>query len=303
MGHEPDSRRSILLALAANVSIALSKGVAAWVTGSGAMLAEAVHSLADTGNQGLLLLGLSRSRRPPSDEYPLGHGKAIYFWSFIVALLLFSVGGVYALFEGLHKWRHPEPLDRPVWAILVLVFSLLAEGGSLRGCLQEIDRERGTLRLFTWFRRTRRSELLVVLGEDLAALVGLGLALTAVVLSLLTGNPRWDALGTLLIGGLLVGVAFLIGREVKGLLLGQGVTEDVRREMLSFLDQRDEVAEVFSLITLHMGPDVMVALKVGMNPGLEKAQELVEAINRCERDFRQRFPQVHWLFFEPDSRN
>ena len=301
MAKKPDSRRSIILALAANMSITVAKAAAAWVTGSGAMLAEAVHSLADTGNQGLLLLGLSRSRRPPSDEYPMGYGKAIYFWSFVVALLLFSIGGVYALLEGVHKWTHPQPLEKPVWAILVLLFSLLAGGASLRGCLQEIGRERGDRRLFTWFRDTRRSELLVVLGEDMAAMTGLGLALGAVVISLLTGDPRWDALGTLLIGVLLVVVAILVGLEVKGLLLGQGVAKEVRHAMLEFLGERAEIAEVYSLLSLHMGADVMVALKVRMDPGLDTAVALVDAINRCERAFRDRFPQVHWLFFEPDN--
>ena len=177
MSNGADSHKSIMFALCANLAIAIAKGVAAVVTGSGAMLAEAVHSLADTGNQGLLLVGLRHAKRPPSPDFPLGYGKAIYTWSFLVAIILFSVGGLFSLYEGFHKLAHPEPLASPWWAVGVLVFAIVAESVSMWGCLREVAKARRGRSLWGWFRASRQSELLVVFGEDLAALIGLVLGL------------------------------------------------------------------------------------------------------------------------------
>ena len=294
-----NSLRSIFWALGANLAIFAAKLAAAVYTGSGAMMAEAIHSLADSGNQLLLLFGLRRARRPPSPDYPLGWGKAVYFWSFVVALILFSMGGVYSDYEGWHKLHHPPELGAPWVGVAVLLFAAVAEGLSLRGCLQEVRKLQGEKSLWRWFRETRHSELLVVFGEDTAALAGLALALAAVAASAITGNPAFDAYGSMAIGALLVFVALMIAVEVKALLIGQGVEPEVRREMLDFLAAQPEVAQVFNLLTLQLGPDVMVAVKARMVPqGSDTA--LIEAINRCERAFRQRFPQVMWLFFEPD---
>lgn len=295
-----DSSKSVVYALLANGAIALAKGAAAAYTLSGAMLAEAIHSLADTGNQLLLLLGLRRARRPPTPDYPLGYGKEIYFWSFIVALLLFSVGGVFSLYEGWHKLHDPQPLNAPWVAITVLAFAVVAESLSLAGCLREINKVRQGRSLWRWFRETRQSELLVVFGEDLAALLGLCFALLAVLVTVVTGNPVYDALGSMAIGGLLILVAILIGAEVKALLVGQGVEPMVKQAMADFLRQHPEVDVVFNLVTLQMGEDVMVAVKARMVPqGTDTA--LVEAINRVEAAMRKAFPQVTWLFFEPDN--
>ena len=189
--------KAILLALGANFVIFLAKLFAALVTGSGAMLAEAVHSLADCGNQGLLLLGIRQAKRPPSDEYPLGWGRALYFWSFLVAILLFSVGGMFSIYEGIHKLTHPEPLRWAWLALGVLMFAIVAEGISMRGCMHEVNKSRGTQNLWTWFRETRSSELLVIFGEDLAALLGLCIAALAVGATMLTGNLLFDAAGTI----------------------------------------------------------------------------------------------------------
>lgn len=297
-----DSTRAILFALGANIAIACSKGVAAFFTGSGAMLAETVHSLADCGNQLLLMLGMKQSRRAPSADYPLGYGKAIYFWSFLVALMLFSVGGMYSIYEGVHKLQHPEPLRQWWWAVGVLVFGIVAESMSMRACLQEVKKARGDRSLWQWFRESRQAELVVIFGEDLAALAGLVLALLAVVLSVLTGDPIWDAIGTLAIGLLLVVVAVFVAVEVKALLIGQSMDPDREQEVRAFIAARPEVARVISLITLQLGNDVMLSVQAEMTPA-DSADALIEAINRVERAVKQRFPEVRWSFFEPDSRS
>ena len=297
-----DSTRAILFALGANFAIACAKGVAAFFTGSGAMLAETVHSLADCGNQLLLMLGMKQARRAPSADYPLGYGKAIYFWSFLVALMLFSVGGMYSIYEGVHKLQHPEPLRQWWWAVAVLVFGIVAEGMSMRACLQEVKKARGDRSLWQWFRESRQAELVVIFGEDLAALAGLVLALLAVVLSVVTGDPIWDAIGTLAIGLLLVVVAVFVAVEVKALLIGQSMDPDREHEVRAFIAARPEVTSVISLITLQLGNDVMLSVQAEMTPA-DSADALIEAINRVERAVKQRFPEVRWSFFEPDSRS
>jgi cation diffusion facilitator family transporter len=263
------------------------------------MLAEAIHSVADSGNQLLLLLGLRRSRRPPSPDYPLGHGKSIYFWSFLVALVLFSMGGLFSIYEGWHKLQHPEQLKAPLVAVAVLLFGIIAESISLWGCMREVNKERHGRRILRWFRESRTSELVVVFGEDVAALLGLTTALLAVALTMVTGNPAYDAIGTLAIGALLLIIAFFIAVEVKALLIGQSVEPHVLREMRAFLDGRAEIQTVFRILTMQLGHDVMVSIKAGLVPtGSERG--LLEAINRVERDFRAAFPATMWLFFEPD---
>lgn len=291
--------KAIFLALGANFAIFVSKLIAALITGSGAMMAEAVHSLADCGNQGLLLLGIRQAKRPPSDEYPLGWGRALYFWSFLVAILLFSVGGMFSIYEGVHKLTHAEPLKWPWLALGVLTFSIVAEGMSLRGCLHEVNKSRGSRNLWTWFRETRSSELLVIFGEDLAALVGLCIAALAVGATMLTGNLMFDAAGTIAIGILLITVAILIAIEVKALLIGQGVEPSQRQQLLKFLQARPEIADVFNLLTLQMGPDVMVAVKARMHPTADN-QTLIAAINTVEAAMKAEFSDIRWSFFEPD---
>lgn len=300
MSGHADSKRAILFALGANFAIFVAKLAAALITGSGAMIAEAVHSLADCGNQGLLMLGIRQTRRPPSDEYPLGWGRALYFWSFLVAILLFSVGGMFSVYEGVHKLSHPEPLKWPWLALGVLAFGIVAEGFSMRGCLQEVNKDRGEQSLWRWFRQTRSSELLVIFGEDLAALVGLCVAGLAIGATMLTGNLMFDAGGTIVIGALLIVVAVLVAIEVKALLIGQGVEPRRRALLLSFLESRPEIAQVLNLITLQMGPDVMVAVKAQMTHTADNPT-LIEAINTVERDMKTAFGDVRWSFFEPDN--
>jgi cation diffusion facilitator family transporter len=299
MSGHADSKRAIFLALGANFAIFIAKLVAAIFTGSGAMMAEAVHSLADCGNQGLLLLGMRQAKRPPSPDYPLGWGRALYFWSFLVAILLFSVGGMFSVYEGVHKLTHAEPLSWPWLAVGVLAFSIVTESVSMHGCMQEVNKARGEQSLWEWFRETRASELLVIFGEDLAALIGLCLALAAVLLTMLTGNLVYDAIGTICIGVLLIVVAVLVAREVKALLIGQGVEPRRKAEMVAFLEARPEIDQVYNLLTLQMGTDVMVATKAKM-AATPTPRAMIEAINTVEADFKARFKDVRWSFFEPD---
>jgi cation diffusion facilitator family transporter len=293
-----DSVRTILYALGANLAIAVAKTGAAVFTGSSAMLAEAIHSYADSGNQGLLLLGLKRAKRPPTPDYPLGYGKAVFFWSFIVALVLFSLGGLFSVYEGMHKLAQPEPLSYPWLAVGILVFALAAEAVSLRACLAEVNKVRNGRSLWRWFRESRQSELVVVLGEDLAALLGLALALAAVVITILSGDPLWDALGSIAIGVVLIVVSIGIAVEIKGLLIGQSADPDTERRLGEFLQRHEDVERVFKVLTLQLGGSLMVSIKARMKGS--SAQQLVRAINRAEAAVRAEFPEVQWLFFEPD---
>lgn len=302
MAGQADSLKSILFALVANSAIAVAKGFAALVTGSGAMLAEAIHSVADAGNQLLLILGLKQTRKAPTDDHPLGFGKSIYFWSFLVAVILFSVGGMFSLYEGTHKLMHPEPLTYPWVAIGVLVFAIVAESVSLWGCMREVNKERHGRSIVQWFKNSRSSALIVVFGEDIAALLGLALALLAVVATMLTGNPLWDALGTISIGVLLIVVAVFIAVEVKDLLIGQSVEPKYLAEIKQFLAERTEILEVYNVLTMQFGPDAMVAIKARMVPtGSEQA--MIAAINKVELELRSEFEMISWLFFEPDVKD
>ena len=294
-----NSQKAVFFALGANFAIAVAKYIAAYITGSGSMLAEAVHSTADCGNQLLLLLGLKRSRRPPTPDYPLGFGKETYFWSFVVAIMLFSVGGLFSVYEGWHKLHSTEPLTFPLLALGVLAFGIVAESFSTWGALREVNKIRGDQSLWRWFRTSRNAELVVILGEDLAALFGLMLAFIAVLATWMTGDLVYDALGSIAIGVLLIVVAVMVGVEVKALLVGQGVEEPVRNDMVSFLSSQPAIESVASLLTLHMGSDVMVAVKARMREQGSQAA-LIAEVNRIEAAFNDRFPQVVWIFFEPD---
>jgi len=302
MSHANGSVRAIFYALGANLGIALAKGFAALHTGSGAMLAEAIHSFADCTNQLLLLVGLRRAKLPVSEEHPLGYGKAIYFWSFIVALMLFSMGGIFSIYEGVHKLKHPVMPESAWIAIIVLIISILLETGSLRGALSEVRRVQGRRSFVSWFRASRQSELIVVVGEDIAALLGLLLALVAVLATILTRNPLFDALGTIGIGTVLVLVAVSLSIEVKSLLIGESADPETVSALRDFFSLQPEIAEVYNLITLQLGMEVMVSAKVRMRE-MASAMRLIEDINRVEAALRNAFPQVRWVFFEPDVRD
>lgn len=294
-----DSKRAIYFALGANFALSVAKGVAAFVTGSSAMLAETVHSLADCGNQGLLLLGMKQSQRPPSPEYPLGYGKAIYFWSFLVAVMLFTVGGMFSLYEGIHKLQSPEPLTQWWWAAGVLVFGIVVEGISMRACLQEVNKARAGRSMWQWFRQSRQAELVVIFGEDAAALLGLVFALVAILTAVATGNPVWDAIGTIGIGVLLIVVAVFVAIEVKALLIGQSMDPERQRLVLEFVEARPEVVRVINLLTLQLGNEALVSVQAVMQESHD-AQRLAEQIDAVERAMKAEFPEIRFSFFEPD---
>jgi len=293
------SVKSILFALLANLGIAITKTFAAVVTGSGAMLAESIHSYADCGNQGLLFLGLKASKKAPTSEHPLGYGKAIFFWSFIVALILFSMGGLFSIYEGVHKLSSHEGLTSPYIAIIVLSVSIVLEAASLWGCLTQINKVKHGQSLLKWFKNSRQSELVVVLGEDVAALLGLAFALISVVLSMVTGNPLYDAIGSIGIGVLLVVISIFLAIKIKGLLIGQSGDIEVREEITSFLESRPEITKVLNLITLQLGAQIMAAVKVKMAK-VDTVDQLIENINRCEAALKEQNSSIQWIFFEPD---
>lgn len=302
MAAQADSLRSIFYALGANFAIAIAKSTGAVFTGSASMLAEAIHSFADCGNQALLIWGLKEAKRGASPDHPLGYGRAIYFWSFIVALMLFSMGGLFSIYEGAHKLHDTEPVKYAWVAVGILSFSIVAESVSLWGALREIDKERGERSLWRWFRTSRKSELLVIFGEDMAALGGLVLALGFIGLTMVTGNPMWDAIGSISIGVLLILVAVLIGIEVKSLLIGQSAEPQVQAALRAHLEAQPQVAQVYNVITQQLGSDLMVAVKARMHP-MASDVALIEAINEVERNMRAAFTQARWVFFEPDLRD
>jgi cation diffusion facilitator family transporter len=291
--------RAILYAFLANLGIALTKAVAAYVTGSSSLVAEAIHSAADVANQVLLLVGIKHARKSADSEHPLGYGKASYFWSFMVAILLFSLGGLFSIFEGFHKLSYPEPMRYAWVALLVLAISILLEGASLRGCLAEIRKVSNGRTLRQWIRHTRSSELLVVLGEDLAALVGLGFALVFVLLALVTGNPDYDALGSICIGVLLVLVAGFISIKVKSLLIGRSADPETVAKIRDIIGQDPHVLELYNAVTLQMGPQALLAIKIRMRESLSVG-EAARAINVLERKIKAAIPDIGWCFVEID---
>jgi len=302
MSDHGSSLKAILYAFLANLGIALAKLAAAAYTHSGSMLAEAIHSFADCGNQVLLYLGLKQAQKPADAKHPLGYGRVTYFWSFVVALLLFSMGGVFSIYEGWHKLHAGEPLNKAWVALLVLGTSIALESGSLMGCLREIRKLRGQRSLAYWIRNTRNAELVVVLGEDVAALVGLVLAFVFVSLAAVTGNGMFDGLGSICIGVVLICVSIFIALRIKGLIVGRSAEEDLQEALQAQIAAEPGIDMVFRAITVQMGPQVMLAAKVRMEPGLT-LEQAVEHINALERNIKARFPEVAWCFIEPDTQD
>ena len=291
--------RAILYAFLANSGIALAKTWAAWLTGSGSMLAESIHSYADAGNQVLLFLGLRQSVRPPDHEHPLGYGKLSYFWSFIVAVLLFSLGGLFSIYEGVHKLQHPEPLTQVWVAQLVLVFAIFLEGFSLLGCIREIGKIRGVRPFSEWLEHTRSSELVVVLGEDIAALLGLAIALCFVSLASYTGNVTYDAFGSISIGVVLLVVSVFVALRVRSLLVGRSADPMIQEAIEKIIAQEQDIEKVFNTITMQFGPDTMLAAKIKLRSGMD-IDAAVQSINALERRLKEEIPNLEWCFIEPD---
>ena len=291
--------RAILYAFLANFGIAIAKTWVAMLTGSGSMLAEAIHSYADTGNQVLLYLGLTQSKKPADKEHPLGYGKLSYFWSFIVAVLLFSLGGLFSIYEGLHKLQHPEELKNLWVAIAVLVFAIFLEGGSLLGALREIRKIRGERPFREWLKHTRNSELVVVLGEDIGAQLGLMFALVFLILAKITGDPMYDALGSVCIGVILIVISVFVGLRIRSLLLGRSADPEIQAVIDDIIGKQEDIEFMFNSITMQFGPDTMLAAKIKMR-GDMNINEAVASINALERELKERVPNLKWCFIEPD---
>ncbi|MDC0719704.1 cation diffusion facilitator family transporter [Nannocystis bainbridge] len=294
------STAHIIQSLVANLLIAVAKGVAAMITGSGAMLAETLHSLADCGNQLLLLLGVRMSRRPPSEKHPLGHGRSLYFWSFMVALLLFSGGGVFSLYEGFHKLGHAGEVESVEVALAVLALSLAIEGWATLKNIGEMNKRRRGKPFFQYLRDSKDSDLVVVFGENAAACLGLILALLALLMASVTGDGRWDAIGTLAIGAVLIGVAVFLAVEVKSLLVGEAADPEIAAAAAALAVEDPKITRVLRLITVQQGPgEVLVAVKLGFAEGMT-VEQVAGTINEFETRLRGRCPEVKWCFVEPD---
>ena len=288
-----------MYAFIANFGIAIAKTWASLFTGSGSMMAEAIHSYADTGNQVLLYLGLTQSKKKPDKEHPLGYGKLSYFWSFIVAIMLFTLGGIYSIYEGFHKLHDPQELNDLWVAILVLVFAIFLEGASLLGCIREINLVRGERPFGDWLKHTRNSELVVVLGEDIGAQLGLMLALVFLMIAWVTGDPIYDAYGSISIGAILLVISVFIAWRVKSLLVGRSADPQIQEAINEVIGMHEDIERVFNVITIQFGPDTMLAAKIKLRPGVT-LQAAVESINALERELDERVPNLTWCFIEPD---
>jgi cation diffusion facilitator family transporter len=291
--------RAILAALAANAGIAAAKFVGFAITGSASMLAEAVHSVADTSNQGLLLLGQRTSRRRATREHPFGFGRDRYFYSFIVALMLFSLGAAFAIYEGVHKVQHPEPLTSPIVAVIILLVAVGLEGYSFRTAMVESKKIKGNVSWWGFIRQSRTPELPVVLLEDTGALLGLVFALFGVGLSVLTGDAVWDGVGTLMIGALLGVIAVILIIEMKSLLIGEGATPR-EFDAITAAVEGGRVQRLIHIRTQYLGPDeLLVAAKIALAPGLPLSEVATE-IDAAERRIREAVPAARLIYLEPD---
>ena len=293
------SAKAILYAFIANLGIAIANLGAACYTGSGSLLSESIHSFADCGNQVLLFIGLKQADKPADEKHPLGYGKIIYFWSFIVAILLFSMGGLYSIYEGWHKLHNPEVLKHVWVALLVLAFGVVLESFSLLGALKEIKKIRKGKTLSTWFKNTRNAELVVILGEDTGAILGLIIAYVFDLISGITGDPVYDALGSISIGVILIIISIFIGWRIKALIIGRSAEPDLVELIDSIIKEDDSIEKLLNTITMQFGPDIMLAAKLKMKTGLS-IEETVKQINELEDEIQRQVPTVKWCFIEPD---
>lgn len=295
------SRRAIYAAFAANLGIAIAKLIGAIITGSAGLLAETFHSLADTGNQALLLVGGRKAERKASEEHPFGYGSERYFWSFVVALVLFSLGGLFALYEGVQKLRNPHEASHLRLAIIILLFAIVLETFSLRTAVREANKSKPrNVSWWSYIKNSKEPELPVVLLEDIGAEIGLFLALIGVIVASITDNSRWDALGSLAIGVLLIVIAFVLAVNMKSLLIGEAATSEVQDLVSAALVGHPLVIRIIHMKTLHLGPEeILLAVKIEFNHELSVTQ-LALAINDAEVRARNAIHQRLVIYIEPD---
>jgi cation diffusion facilitator family transporter len=292
----------VIAALAANAGIAVAKFVGFVITGSASMLAESIHSVADSGNQGLLLLGGRRAQREADVTHPFGYGRERYFWAFIVALVLFSLGGAFAIFEGFEKIRHPHEVESPGVAIGILLFAIVLETYSFRTAIVESNKVRDDTTWWQFIRRSKNPELPVDLLEDFGAEIGLAIALSALTATLVTGDAVWDGIGTLTIGLLLASIAVLLATEMKSLLMGETASPEMEARIRTAIEDDESVDRLIHMRTQHLGPDeLLVGAKVSFRDDLAVG-ELADAVNRVETVVRSSVPEARVLYIEPDVR-
>jgi cation diffusion facilitator family transporter len=294
------STTAVVAAFLANLGIAIMKFVGFAFTGSGAMLAEAVHSVADTGNEGLLLLGGHKSRRMADVEHPFGYGRERYFWAFVVSVLLFSLGGLFSILDGIEKLLNPHELESIGWAVGILLGAMVLELFSFRTAIRSTRHVKGSVGWWRFIRTAKTPELPIVLLEDLAALIGLSIALVAVIAADVTGDTAYDAIGSLAIGALLVVVAAILAVEMRSLLLGEAASPDVERRIVEAMESGDNVCRVIHIRTEHLGPeDLLVAAKLEFDGDLS-TRELADVINEVEASVRDEVPEARVIYLEPD---
>lgn len=292
--------KAIIAALSANLAIAVSKFVAAYFTGSSSMLAEGIHSVADSANQVLLLVGGKRSQRESTREHPFGYGRERYFYAFVVAVVLFTIGAAFSLYEGISKIASPHEVESPIWAFAVLIFAIIAESFSFRTAIKESNPLRGNQSWVAFIRRSKSPELPVILLEDLGALLGLVFALFGVTMAVVTGNGVWDGVGTLMIGLLLGVIAIVLAIETKSLLVGEGASPEVLDQICAALESAPEVDRVIHMRTMHLGPDeLLVAAKIAVAHD-DTAAEVARGIDEAERRIREVVPIARVIYLEPD---
>ncbi len=300
MSADGDSTKHIIQSLLANIAIAVIKAIAAVFTKSGAMLAEALHSGADCGNQILLLIGVRGARRAPSPSHPLGYGRDVYFWSFMVALLLFTGGGAFSIYEGIHKILEPEKVEKVWLGLGILGVSILIEGAATLSNIKELNRRRGDKPFFSYLRDTKDSDLVVIFGENAAAVLGLALAIVALLVADATKDGRWDGVGSLAIGIVLVGVAIFLAVEVKSLLLGESADPEIESAVHKLAGDHQDIRRVLHLVTIQQGPgEVMVMMKLAFQSPMQ-IDQVCNSINDFEAKLRAARPEVRWCFIEPD---
>jgi len=292
--------KAVVAALLANAGIAVAKFVAFAFTGSSSMLSEAIHSVADSGNQVLLLVGNKRAKKGADEDHNFGYGRRRYVYGFVVAIVLFLVGGLFSLYEGWHKWQHPEPLSAWWIAVLVLVIAIVLESMSFRTALKEANRSRGKRSMLRFVREARQPELPVILLEDAGALTGLVLALIGVAMAVVTGNGRWDAMGAIAVGALLVVIAMFLAVEMTDMLVGESALPEQVDAIRAALESSGGVGRVIHLRTLHVGPDeLLVAVKIAVAHS-DTAADIAADIDAAERAVRAAVPSARYIFVEPD---
>jgi cation diffusion facilitator family transporter len=294
--------RAVIAAFIANAGIAVTKFIAFALTGSTSMLSEAIHSVADSGNQLLLLLGGRRARRDADEQHQFGYGRVRYVYAFVVSIVLFLLGGLFSVYEGWHKVHAPEPLTSPGVAFAVLGIAMVLEGFSFRTAVREANHSRGSRSLWRFVRDARQPELPVVLLEDFGALIGLVFALIGVSLSVVTGDGRWDGVGALAIGSLLLVIAVFLALEMSSMLVGESAVPEQTAAIKAAIEAEPLVESVIHLRTLHTGPDeILVAAKIGVR-ATDTADQIADAIDGAERRVREAVPETRWIYLEPDLR-